>query len=213
MSIVNEISLMDEISLTDEVSLTNGLSLLDELKESIIEDEVKELGLENMNENYRILNADSANFFLKRLEELKSEENEINEMCDTEIQKYSNRVNSFRDSKLKTNINTQSYFKNLLERYAEAELAESSKKSIKLPFGTLQFRKTPAKYTYEDKLILQALKDNELSQFIVTTEAPNKAELKKKATVKDGKLYIDDKEIEGVSVSEGSTNFDVKLNV
>ena len=132
-------------------------SLMDELKESIMEDEAKELGLVNVDENYKILDANSANFFLKRLEELKAEEDEINEMCDGEIERFTQKVNTFRDNRLTTVKNTQNYFKKYLKQYAEEQLANSKKKSIKLPFGTLQFRKATSQYTYDDDKLLSFL--------------------------------------------------------
>jgi hypothetical protein len=194
--------------------VSEGLSLMDELKESIMEDEAKQLGLvdHDLDDSYRILDVSGANFFLKRLEELTAEETEINSMCDDEVEKYTERVNKFRDEKLKTILNTKAYFKKLLERYAEGELSGSNKKSIKLPFGTLQFRKVASQYSYEDEKLLKYLKDNKLTTYISIKETPNKAELKKAADARDGKLYIEDKEVDGVIVSDGSTSFDVKLN-
>ena len=187
-------------------------SLMDELKESSMEDEAKELGLVNVDENYKILDANSANFFLKRLEELKAEEDEINEMCDGEIERFTQKVNTFRDNRLTTIKNTQNYFKKYLEQYAEEQLANSKKKSIKLPFGTLQFRKATSQYTYDDDKLLSFLKDSKLTNLVAVKETPNKAELKKIASVKDGKLFINNVEVEGVTVAEGTTSFDVKIN-
>lgn len=194
--------------------MSEGLSLMDELKESVMEDEAKQLGLvdHELDDTYRILDVSGANFFLKRLEELTFEETEINSMCDDEITKYTERVNKFRDEKLKTILNTKAYFKKLLERYAEGELSGSNKKSIKLPFGTLQFRKVGSQYSYEDEKLLKYLTDNKLTTYISVNETPNKAELKKAASIRDGKLFIGDKEVDGVTVSDGSTSFDVKLN-
>lgn len=190
----------------------NNFSLLDELRECVIEDEARALGLENLDENTQILSVDQANFFLRRLEELKAEEEDINAICDNEIQRFTERVNKFREQKLHSVINTQLYFKKLLEKYAEAELAESNKKSIKLPFGTLQFRKTPTQYAYEDEKLLKYLKDHKLTNLVSMKESPNKAELKKVAELRDGKLFVNGIEVDGVTATEGGTNFDVKIN-
>ena len=188
------------------------LSLIDELKNSIIDDEARELGLNDLDDNYKILDADGANFFLKRLDELKAEENEINEMCNNEIEKFAQRVNTFRDNRLRTITNTQNYFKSLLQQYAEEQLANSEKKSIKLPFGTLQFRSSGVKYNYDDEVLLGSLRDHGFNNLLSTKTVPNKAELKKIATIRDGKVFINDVELEGVSVDDATTSFDVKLN-
>jgi hypothetical protein len=188
------------------------LSLMEELKETIIDEEAKVLGLDNIDESYRILDDEQANFFLRRLEEIQTEEDGINEMCDNEIDKFAQKVNNFRETKINSLSSTKAYYKKLLEKYAEVKLTNSNKKSVKLPFGTLQFRKSSAQYDYKEEELLKFLKENKMDSLINVKEVPNKADLKKVATIKDGKLYVNDIEITGVTVQEGGTSFDVKLN-
>lgn len=185
------------------------MSLIDDLKESIIESEVIDLKLDN--DNTRILDDEQANYFLRRLEELTNEKNELIETCNTEIEKFTDRVNAFKEGRLTTFNNTEKYIKNLLKCYAEGKLEGTNKKSLKLPFGTLQFRKSASKYDYNDDILLKYVKDNEIKDCLSIKESVNKSEIKKIGVVKDGKLYIENIEIPGVTVTEGTINFDVKL--
>lgn len=187
------------------------MSLIDELKNQVIEEEAEELGLKDIDESYKILDDESANFFLKRLTELHDEATEVNDLCDSEIEKYVSKVNSFRKQKISSIDRTISYFESLLENYASEKLKDTNKKSLKLPFGTLQYRKSQSKYDYDDN-VLAFLKTNHLDNLISVKEDINKSELKKVATIKDGRAYINDIEIPGVTITDGEINFSVKLN-
>jgi phage host-nuclease inhibitor protein Gam len=187
------------------------MSLIDDFKESIIESEAKELGLLEADENYRILDDEQANYFLRRLEELEKDKEETITLCKSEIEKFTKRVNDFQESKLNTLNNTENYIKNLLKIYAEEKLADSKKKSLKLPFGTLQFRKSQDKYEYEDDVVLNYVQENNINNCLTTKVSLNKSELKKIGTIKDDKLYINDKEIPGITITKGTQTFDVKL--
>ena len=191
----------------------NKKSLIEELKEFIIEEEAKDLHIENLDENFQILDDETANFFLKRLYEINQEKEEIVSLCDKEIEKHNQIVNTFREEKLKSFENVESYYKYLLEQYASSKLQGQTKvKSVKLPFGTLQFRKSPSQYTYDNDLLIKYLKDNNLNHLISIVESPNKKEIKKEGSEKDGKLIIDGQEVEGIDIQPGEVKFDVKTN-
>ena len=185
--------------------------LMDELYDSIEDSEIKELGIEV--EQERIFTVEQANFYLRQLAKLKEEKEAINSMCDNEIQKFSDRVNAFREEKINVIANTEEWISKMLKGYAETELAESGKKTLKLPFGTLSFKKAQDKYDYEDKVVLQFLEENNHKDLInvKTTESIDKKALKSTAKVIDGKLFIDEVEVPGVSVTTGEVNFNVKL--
>lgn len=188
------------------------LDLLNDLKNDIMDKEADELGLNNMNENYKILDSNQANFFLKRLTDLEEEKNEINEMCNSEIEKFTQKVNDFRNGKLESILSTESYFTKLLQAFAESELKDSKKKSIKLPFGVLKFTKEQTKYSYDENALLKYLNDNKLKEFIKIKENVNNAEVKKAIKVENDKIYINELEVPGIEVIEGNNKFSVKLN-
>ena len=185
--------------------------LLSELYEEIEEKELQELGIDIEDTEAKLISVEQANFYLRQLEKLRAEKDEVNSLCDNEIEKYAEKVNTFRESRLNTITNGENFIIEKLRAFAETELSESGKKSLKLPFGTLAFKKSPAKYNYDDKVVLDFLKNNHIDSCVRVKEELNKTELKKSATVKDGVLYIEGKEIPGTSVVEGEINFNVKI--
>lgn len=185
---------------------------LDELYEAIVDEEAEQLGIDINNEEYRIVDESQANFFLRRLSELKAENDKINETCDAEIQAFVEKVNKFRESKLKTNKGTIDYFSTLLERYAHSQLDGTKKKSLKLPFGTLQFRTNPEKLNYTNSdIVLKTLENNNLNELIRTKKEIDKTNLKKAISIVDGKAYLNGIELEGIEVESEQTNFSVKI--
>lgn len=187
-------------------------SLIDDLYEMVIDQEATDLGIDIENPNYAILSEEQANFFLRRVSEIREEKDKIDSLCNDEIEKFTEKVNAFRQQRLKTFEGTESYFLKLLEKFASATLDGTSKKSVKLPFGTMQFRKSADKYEYDDTQLMEFLTKNkkQFSKYIRTKEEISKTDIKKDAIVTNGKLIIESIEIPGVSVTEGQTSFSVK---
>lgn len=189
--------------------LNNDLfkSLLDD----ITEEEVEELGIEIEDNKFSILNDEQANFFLRRLEEIRSEKDKINNMCNNEIEKFTNKVNNFRTKELYSLENTEKYFISLLETYAKKQLENSNRKSIKLPFGTMSFKKGQRKIIYDDDVLKAYIKDNNLNQFIKIKEEINKADLKKAIKYEDNNsLSFNGNIVEGISYLPAEETFSIK---
>jgi phage host-nuclease inhibitor protein Gam len=185
--------------------------LLDSLFEEITEAEVEELGIDIESSSFAITNDSQANFFLRRLDEIRNEKDKINNTCNTEIEKFCQRVNDFRARELKTLENTEDFFTTLLESYARHQLMDSNKKSLKLPFGTLSFKKSQPKYVYDDEIVMNFIKDNNLSEFIRTKEEINKKDLKSALNIsEDGIITLNGKAMEGITITPGEEKFNVK---
>lgn len=189
----------------------NFTSLIDEMYDTIVDEEIKELGINIADENYKVLDINQANFFLRRINDLNREIAQINEMCDNEINNFERKVNEFRNTKISSLENTVNYFSTLLEKFAQSELADSKKKSLKLPFGTLQFKKSADKYEYEDEKLLQFINENQLTGLTRTKIELNKADIKKALVIEDNRILLDGKEIDSVKITPGETKFSVKL--
>lgn len=187
------------------------MSFMDELYEDITNAEVEELNIDISSKDFNITNENQANFFLRRLSELNEEKNKINEACDKEIDAFVQKVNAFRNKELQQHENTEKYFNELLEKYANIELANSNKKSLKLPFGTLQYKTSARKFEYDDKLLMEYIKTNNLSEFIRTKEEINKVDLKKSIKIVDGEASINGEYVDGITVCEPETKFTIKL--
>lgn len=185
--------------------------ILDSLFEAITEEEVRDLGIEIEKENFAITSDEQANFFLRRLEEVRSEKDKINNTCNQEIERFTARVNNFRAKETLSLENTERFFCTLLENYARQQLEGSKKKSIKLPFGTMSFKKSPRKMVYDDEVLMNFIKSHNLNDFIRTKEEINKKDLKSQLKItEDGIVTLDDQVVEGITTMPGETTFSVK---
>ena len=185
--------------------------IVDSLFEAITEEEVRDLGIEIEKENFAITSDEQANFFLRRLEEVRSEKDKINNTCNQEIERFTARVNNFRAKETLSLENTERFFCTLLENYARQQLEGSKKKSIKLPFGTMSFKKSPRKMVYDDEVLMNFIKSHNLNDFIRIKEEINKKDLKSQLKItEDGIVTLDDQVVEGITTMPGETTFSVK---
>lgn len=186
--------------------------ILESLFDEITEEEVKELGIEIENERFAITSDEQANFFLRRLQEIRSEKDKINTTCNNEIERFVSKVNNFRSKEILSLENTESYFSTLLEAYAKKQLEGSKKKSLKLPFGTMSFKKGQRKVLYDDETLSKFIKENNLNQFIRTKEEINKADLKKalEFNEENGIALLNGQVVEGITTTPGEENFSIK---
>jgi phage host-nuclease inhibitor protein Gam len=191
---------------------------MEQLLEFVEQLEMEQEGInveEISNNTFSIQTKDQANFFLKKLEEVREQKQDVINAAELEIKKIQMRVEAWRDKEIKSIDGSEQYFVGLLEQFyltENADIEENKRKKLKLPYGTVGYRKIPDKYNYDDDALLKYFKDNKLTQFIRIKEEPNKADLKKSADVKvqDGHLYYKDKVVEGVEIVPQEPVFEVK---
>lgn len=105
------------------------------------------------------------------------------------------------------------FFESLLQPWAERELAESKRRSIKLPQGTLGFRKSQPKFDRDEDKLLPWVKDNK-PEHLVVRESVDWAGLKKRLTVANGIAITEEGEVvPGVTVTRVPDKFYVKPEV
>lgn len=186
--------------------------ILESLFNEITEEEVKELGIEIENERFAITSDEQANFFLRRLQEVRSEKDKINTTCNNEIERFVSKVNNFRAKEILSLENTENYFSTLLESYAKKQLEGSKKKSLKLPFGTMSFKKGQRKVVYDDETLTNFIKSNNLNEFIRVKEEINKSELKKalEFNEENGTASLNGQVVEGITTSPAEESFSIK---
>lgn len=182
---------------------------LTELRSFMDESEVSELNI-NMEEGFRITSREQAGFFIRKLQEVRAEAEQINNTANGELKRLSDRVNVWREKELKKLEGTLIYLTDLLRSFTESELEGTNKRSLALPFGTLGFRKQQDKYEYDDAQLLTFLEEQKLESYIQRKPSPKKADLKKNGVVKDGKLFIDGVEVSGITITVQEDAFDVK---
>lgn len=198
------------------IKKVNKSEFTDFLEEFLMEDEAKELGItlgEEEEETPTVDSPSTANFYLKLMNRIQENIDDVNQICDEEIEKHNKRVETFRDEKLRTFTKQYAYYEGLLKNFTEHQLVNSKKKSVNLPFGTLSMKKQPAKWDYNDEELLAWMKKNkpELINSKVS-ESVDKKQVKS-LVGKDvvGEIEIDGKKVDGVVVTPQPDKFSVKI--
>ncbi len=194
----------------------NTEDFIKDLNESISKMEAEELNInvtgDEESDREIIQNPQQANYFCKVVNELREEKAKTEELINQELERVKREYEAYKTKELNRIDGQIQYFSGLLESYATKELQNSKKRSIKLPHGTLSIKKQQDKYDYDEDAILEWLKKNKQDKFInvQTKETVNKKDLKKEGFSHNGKLYLDDIEVEGVVITAQPDKFEVK---
>lgn len=185
-------------------------SLICDLLEDI-EAQDNELISGNSLDNPEQMTREEAEYFTKKYIEAANEIKEAEEVAKQYMEQQQEKVNNWLEKIKKNNQFLLDIYGGALEMYTKAQLEETGKKSIKLIQGTLSFRKSRDKYEYDEDVLRKSLTDNHIDTFFEEVEPKiKKAELKKAATVKNNKLYINDILIDGVTITPQEDVFSVK---
>lgn len=185
-------------------------SLICDLIEDI-EAQDNELISGNSLDNPEQMTREEAEYFTKKYIEAANEIKEAEEAAKQYMEQQQEKVNNWLEKIKKNNQFLLDIYGGALEMYTKAQLEETGKKSIKLIEGTLSFRKSRDKYEYDEEVLRKSLTDNHIDTFFEEVEPKiKKAELKKAATVKNNKLYINDTLIDGVTITPQEDVFSVK---
>ena len=185
-------------------------SLIYDLIEDI-EAQDNELISGNSLDNPEQMTREEAEYFTKKYIETANEIKEAEEVAKQYMEQQQEKVNNWLEKIKKNNQFLLDIYGRALEMYTKAQLEETGKKSIKLIQGTLSFRKSRDKYEYDEEVLRKSLTDNHIDTFFEEVEPKiKKAELKKAATVKNNKLYINDTLIDGVTITPQEDVFSVK---
>ena len=188
---------------------------MDELEQFMLKAEVEELKVklaEDVEEDGTLLvkNNSDADFYLRQINKLKEQKEEINKFVDQELERQMRLYQQYREDRMRPLDNQIAFYEEALKTFAMNEYAETNKKTIKLPNGTLSIRKQPPKYIYNDEEVLSFLKENNLNDYIRVKEEVNKKDLKKATQVNNNnQMIIDGKEIPGVVVVPQDDKFEV----
>jgi bacteriophage Mu gam like protein len=185
-------------------------SLICDLLEDI-EAQDNELISGNSLDNPEQMTREEAEYFTKKYIEAANEIKEAEEVAKQYMEQQQEKVNNWLEKIKKNNQFLLDIYGGALEMYTKAQLEETGKKSIKLIQGTLSFRKSRDKYEYDEDVLRKSLTDNHIDTFFEEVEPKiKKAELKKTATVKNNKLYINDTLIDGVTITPQEDVFSIK---
>ena len=167
---------------TNPVDTTTMDFLMNDLDDSVAAAEKEAIGLSGeveADEGFKIETRDQAEYYTRCLTQAQRENKAVEEAAKKRIEEYIERVNAWKEGKLKENANNIERWTGLLRPWAEQELKGSKKKSVKLIEGTLSFRKNDD-YQYDDEALIAYLKAKGRNDLIVE-QAPkvDKKALKK----------------------------------
>lgn len=195
----------------------NKDEFIQSLEDFLLSEEAKQLEVtitgEEEQDSPMIDSLQKANYFLKAIKKIDEDMDNINTFCDEEIQRTSLLVNEYRDSELKKLANQRNYLEKLLKNFTEHELENSSKKSIKLPNGTLSIKKQQPVYNYDDDNMIEFLTSTGNTDYITTKieQKIDKTKFKKALEFdENGTGYLNGVAVPELSVEEREDKFTIK---
>ena len=196
--------------------MDNNDLIMNELEEFMLAAEVEELKVKLANDTEEdgtllVKNKSDADFYIKQINKLKEQKEEINNFVDQEVERQMRLYQEYRENRLRPLDSQIAFYEEALKTFAMNEYAETNKKTIKLPNGTLSIKKQQPKYVYNDDEVLEFLQKNGLNDYIRTKAEVNKKDLKKNAVINNNnQLVINGKEVPGIVVIPQEDKFEVK---
>ncbi|MFD1385682.1 host-nuclease inhibitor Gam family protein [Oceanobacillus oncorhynchi subsp. oncorhynchi] len=154
---------------------------------------------------------EKANWALRKIKQAQQKQEEANTLATEEQDKIEAWYQSERE-KAQRDID---YFQGLLAYYAVKKREEDPKfKSQKLPNGRIKFVKKQPKLNYDDKTVIEYLKNNERTDLIRVKEEPSKADVKKAFVINEDKLIDPEtgEVVDGITVEHLEDEFKVEVD-
>jgi hypothetical protein len=162
------------------------------------------------NEEQFSINDDSkAEWALNKIAEEKAEMQRMINVANSMIIKYQEKIEVYQ----KQFESKTAFLKEQLRQYFETVPHKITKtqETYKLPSGTLKLKKQNPEYIRDEEKLLEWVKENKIS-YVKTKESVDWAELKKELNFVDDKALTEDGEIvDGVTVSERPSVFEIEL--
>ena len=195
------------------ILIINQNDFLADLQEFLNDQEAIALDINESNE-YLINDRHQANYFVKLSKQCEDDINDIKQFVEEERK----RLNAILDDYLLDQVQgverRKKFYDDALEAYIHRELDGTTKRSMKLPHGTIALKKQQPHYVYSDEAIIEWAQAE--CPDIVKTTVPepkisiDKKKLKEVGTIMDGLLYIDGIEVPGVQVEIRDDAFSIK---
>jgi len=154
---------------------------------------------------------EKANWALRKIKQAQQKQIEANALATEEQDKIEAWYQSERE-KAQRDID---YFQGLLAYYALEKREKDPKfKSQKLPNGRIKFVKKQPKYNYDDKAVVEFLKNNNRTDLIRVKEEPSKSDIKKAFVVNEDNLIDPDtgEVVDGITVEYLEDEFKVEVD-
>ena len=195
------------------IIIINKDEFLADLQEFLNDKEAIELDINESNE-YLINDKHQADYFIKLSKQCQEEIDQVNEYIEEERRRYLALLDDYLDEQVRVIENRKKFYDDALEAYVHRELDGTSKRSIKLPHGTLALKKQQPHYTYEEEDLLEWAKVEHPEIVKTTVPEPkvsiDKKKLKEMASIMDGILYINGVPVPGVQIEIKDDAFSIK---
>ncbi|WP_063485749.1 host-nuclease inhibitor Gam family protein, partial [Lactiplantibacillus plantarum] len=134
---------------------------------------------------------EKADWALKKLKAIQAHDDEIGQVAKNNI----DQAIAWRDRELDKNQANREYFEGLLTDYLRDQRLVDKKFKIDTPNGRVSTRKNPAGLAYDEKMVLNSLRNQGMSQYIKVKESIDKVDLKKAGRMVGDKFVMEDGEI------------------
>lgn len=163
-------------------------------------------------EGFRIDSDDKAEWALRKIRELESERNRLNEVCVRQAQYYTRKSND-----LTKNYNNRiGHFRAMLLTYfdtVEKQTTKSGTQIYRLPSGKLVRKVQQPSFDLDEPALVDWLDANGLTDYVKVSRSPRWGDLKRVLAVSEaGAVYPDTGEVvPGVRVTPREPKFEVEV--
>jgi hypothetical protein len=159
-------------------------------------------------DDFIVDNLDKAEWAVRKIASYEAAKREAEDLAKKRI----DQIKAWLDSEKATNDKQIEYLSELVRPFAEGRLKDAKKRSLKLPCGTIGFRKAQPKFDFDNDKLLPWAKVNVPDQ-VETKESVKWGELKKTLAFEQGKAITKDGEVvPGIMVTEQPDSFYVKVD-
>lgn len=159
-------------------------------------------------EGWSIDDIGGADWALRKISALQSQNDEIKKFADLERE----RIANWETKETESNNDRISFFEMKLSEYLNKLRKDDPKARIKTPHGTVGTRKVPDKWEYSSEAV-EELKKLGMTEYVRIKEEVDKAALKKSVSVLEGGRIVnsDGEVIEAVKVIPQGEKLSVKV--
>lgn len=172
--------------------------------------ELEKKNVKEENNSFKVTDLSSANWCFKKILALQNKQKEIDKFVEKELK----QVTDYHKKETEDITGRIGYFKMLLQQYVEEQEKTDPKFKLNVPYGTASFGKEQVNIQYDNDVMLEFVKNNNLSEFISTTvvEKLNKKDFNNYLSVtENGQVVTEDGEVLENAYAEIFRNFNVKV--
>ena len=155
-----------------------------------------------------VMSDTQADWYLKQIREIENEYQRIAARLDEEITALQQRKAQFDERRMKQ----VEYRKAMLMQYMATVPARRTKTQAvyELAYGTLRLKEMPPKFERDEAALLQWA-ENYLPDAVKVKKSADWATIKKQSKMRDGKVYVEGFEVEGVTVEPQAPRLDIEF--